>query len=81
MTRSAPVGVGLTALAMAQERRIESRRADRLFEDPLAEAFVLAAAGTGDDSGVPGLGGDLGGGGRPGAGDVRIRAAENQVFR
>jgi methyltransferase (TIGR00027 family) len=60
MTRNAPAGVGLTALAMAQERRIESRRSDRLFVDPLAEAFVLAAAGAGADSGVPGLGGDFG---------------------
>src|SRR5215510_6443765 len=38
-----PAGVGLTALAVADARARESRRADRLFEDPIAQLFVDAA--------------------------------------
>jgi len=41
----APAGVGLTALAMARVRAEESRRTDRLFDDPYAAAFVAAAPG------------------------------------
>lgn len=36
-------GVGITALAVAAARSIESHRADRLIDDPYAEAFVVAA--------------------------------------
>jgi methyltransferase (TIGR00027 family) len=36
-------GVGLTALIVAQARAAESGRPDRLFDDPLAQAFVAAA--------------------------------------
>ena len=36
-------GVGITALGVAFARGIESARADRLIEDPFAEAFVTAA--------------------------------------
>ena len=55
-----PAGVGKTALGMALVRAEESRRTDRLFDDPDAEAFLAtapgafeveqcaAAAGTGD---------------------------------
>jgi methyltransferase (TIGR00027 family) len=35
-----PDGVGQTAFSVARARAAESRRADRLFEDPLAAAFV-----------------------------------------
>jgi len=42
-----PTGIGLTAIAMAQERLVESRRADRLFDDPLAETFITAVARAG----------------------------------
>lgn len=38
-----PTGVGLTALAMAAVRASESRRPDRLFDDPFAEDFLSAA--------------------------------------
>jgi len=37
-------GVGLTAVASAAGRAVESSRDDRLIEDPYAEAFVRAAA-------------------------------------
>lgn len=37
-----PKGVGLTAFNVARGRAAETRRADRLFEDPLAEEFVIA---------------------------------------
>jgi len=37
------VGVGKTALGVAQVRAHESRRSDRLFDDPYAAAFVAAA--------------------------------------
>lgn len=55
-----PVGVGKTAIGVALVRVQESRRPDRLFADPYAEAFLAAAprafeveqraaaAGTGD---------------------------------
>lgn len=36
-------GVGITALAVASGRRIESERADRLIDDPYAAALVEAA--------------------------------------
>jgi methyltransferase (TIGR00027 family) len=38
-----PAGVGRTAIGMARVRAQESRRPDRLFDDPYAEAFVAAA--------------------------------------
>jgi methyltransferase (TIGR00027 family) len=38
-----PEGVGRTALGVARIRAAESRRDDRLFEDPYADAFVAAA--------------------------------------
>jgi methyltransferase (TIGR00027 family) len=38
-----PPGVGQTALGVARMRARESERADRLFEDPYAGAFVAAA--------------------------------------
>lgn len=41
-------GVGKTALGVAMVRVHESRRADRLFEDPYAEAFLQAAPATFD---------------------------------
>jgi methyltransferase (TIGR00027 family) len=43
-----PVGVGKTALGVAMVRAEESRRADRLFNDPYAEAFLMAAPGAFD---------------------------------
>lgn len=36
-------GVGKTALEIARARAVESRRGDRLFDDPYADAFVAAA--------------------------------------
>jgi len=38
-----PSGVGQTAIGVARGRAVESRRTDRLFDDPLAAAFVEAA--------------------------------------
>jgi methyltransferase (TIGR00027 family) len=38
-----PTGVGTTALGVAAMRALESRREDRLFDDPLAAAFVTGA--------------------------------------
>jgi methyltransferase (TIGR00027 family) len=49
-------GVSLTALAVAGVRARESLRADRLFDDPLAAAF-LAAGGTRRQ--IPGEGGEF----------------------
>lgn len=43
-----PAGVGKTALGVAAVRAAESRRADRLFDDPYAEAFLAAAPGAFD---------------------------------
>jgi methyltransferase (TIGR00027 family) len=37
-------GLGLTAILVAAARATESSRPDRLFDDPLAEAFVAAAS-------------------------------------
>jgi methyltransferase (TIGR00027 family) len=37
-----PAGIGWTALLVARARANESRRPDRLFDDPLAPAFVAA---------------------------------------
>ncbi len=51
-----PAGVGKTALGAAAVRAAESRRADRLFDDPCAEAFLAAAPGAFDleqRTGVP----------------------------
>ncbi len=41
-----PAGVGKTALGVALVRAQESRRPDRLFDDPYAEAFLAAAPRT-----------------------------------
>lgn len=41
-------GVGKTALGVAMVRAEESRRADRLFDDPYAQAFLAAAPGVFD---------------------------------
>jgi methyltransferase (TIGR00027 family) len=38
-----PSGVGQTAIGVARGRAMETRRADRLFDDPLAATFVEAA--------------------------------------
>ena len=43
MTQDAPTGVGVTALGVAAMRAAETARPDRLFEDPLAAAFVARA--------------------------------------
>jgi methyltransferase (TIGR00027 family) len=56
-------GVGRTALGAAMIRAMESRRADRLFQDPYAAAFLAAAPealrapGPGPRGAVAGLGG------------------------
>ncbi|WP_432994621.1 SAM-dependent methyltransferase [Dactylosporangium sp. CA-233914] len=42
---NAPTGVGRTALGVAVVRAMESRRRDRLFDDPYAGAFLAAAQG------------------------------------
>lgn len=42
-TGNIPQGVGQTAIGVARIRARESERADRLFDDPYAEAFVAAA--------------------------------------
>lgn len=44
----APTGVGKTALGAAMVRAAESRRSDRLFDDPYAAAFVATAPGVFD---------------------------------
>jgi methyltransferase (TIGR00027 family) len=44
-TSGFPAGVGTTALGVALVRAEESRRADRLFDDPYADAFLAAAPG------------------------------------
>jgi methyltransferase (TIGR00027 family) len=49
-------GVGKTALGVAVVRARESRREDRLFDDPYAQAFVAAAPGAFPD-GRPETGG------------------------
>jgi methyltransferase (TIGR00027 family) len=48
MSSEAPSGVGKTALGMAMIRAQESRRSDRLFDDPCAAAFLAAAPGVFD---------------------------------
>jgi methyltransferase (TIGR00027 family) len=40
-----PEGVGRTAISVARIRAAESRRPDRLFDDPYASSFVAAAPG------------------------------------
>lgn len=52
MTADLPQGVELTALAMAQDRRAESARTDRLFDDPLAGTLLAAASETIDVAGL-----------------------------
>ncbi|MFI5267868.1 MAG: SAM-dependent methyltransferase [Chloroflexota bacterium] len=43
MADQLPAGLGWTALLVARARATESRRSDRLFDDPLARDFVAAA--------------------------------------
>ncbi|GAA1641516.1 SAM-dependent methyltransferase [Saccharothrix algeriensis] len=43
MVSAVPEGVGRTALGAAMVRAMESRRRDRLFDDPYAAAFLAAA--------------------------------------
>ena len=43
MPEDVPSGVGATAIGVAAMRAAESERQDRLFEDPLARAFVTGA--------------------------------------
>ena len=43
MANGAPTGVGTTAVGVAVMRMTESAREDRLFDDPLAAAFVAGA--------------------------------------
>jgi methyltransferase (TIGR00027 family) len=45
VTESLRTGVSVTAVVMAQDRRVETDRPDGLVSDPLAAAFVDAAAG------------------------------------
>lgn len=45
MQAEPPPGVGRTALGVARVRASESQRADRLFDDPFAQAFLDAAPG------------------------------------
>src|ERR1700738_613368 len=47
--------IGTTALLTAHARAEESGRPDRLFDDPWAQVFVEAAAGTAED-GLPSFG-------------------------
>ncbi|WP_055586668.1 SAM-dependent methyltransferase [Peterkaempfera griseoplana] len=47
--RAVPTGVGRTALGVAAARARESLRSDRLFEDPLAAAFLAAAGWPGPE--------------------------------
>ncbi len=55
-----PDGVGRTALGVARIRATESRRPDRLFEDPYASGFVAAAPGAlPENRGPTGLGAAL----------------------
>jgi methyltransferase (TIGR00027 family) len=56
-----PTGVGATALGVARVRMGETRRPDRLFDDPLAEAFLAAAPDALPDRATPSEGGkDIG---------------------
>jgi methyltransferase (TIGR00027 family) len=50
MADDAPTGVGTTALGVAGARAIESTRDDRLFDDPLAAAFLTAAGWEGPNA-------------------------------
>jgi methyltransferase (TIGR00027 family) len=43
VAEDAPTGVGTTAIGVAAMRAAETERPDRLFEDPLARAFVSGA--------------------------------------
>lgn len=45
MVAEIPGGVSKTALGVAMIRAEESRRVDRLFDDPYADAFLRAAPG------------------------------------
>jgi methyltransferase (TIGR00027 family) len=64
-----PDGVGRTALGMAHVRAEESRRPDRLFDDPYAQAFADAAPGA------------LPAGGRPAPGDPMAEVMHSAVIR
>ncbi|KOV86338.1 SAM-dependent methyltransferase [Nocardia sp. NRRL S-836] len=43
--RGLPTGVGMTALYVVLERRVENARTDRLFHDPFAARFLTALRG------------------------------------
>jgi methyltransferase (TIGR00027 family) len=53
---SIPEGVGATALLTAYARAEESGRPDRLFDDPLARAFIEEAVGIGPRDALPRMG-------------------------
>ena len=54
MQAGPPQGVGRTALGVARVRARESKRGDRLFDDPFAQAFVDAAPGVFPEEPQPG---------------------------
>jgi methyltransferase (TIGR00027 family) len=49
-----PRGVGRTALGVARARAGETRRPDRLFEDPYAQTFLVAARPSAPDAAAGG---------------------------
>ncbi|SHN08267.1 SAM-dependent methyltransferase [Actinacidiphila paucisporea] len=51
----APAGAGITAVAVAMARAIESGRPDRLFHDPYAQSFVDVAKAVSDPGEWPSL--------------------------
>lgn len=51
----APAGAGVTAVAVAMARAIESDRPDRMFHDPYAQSFVDAAKALLDEDEWPSL--------------------------
>ncbi len=50
-----PSGIGLTAISIATERRIETERPDRMFRDDLAGAFCAAAMKASGPAGITGF--------------------------
>lgn len=74
-------GVGRTALGVARVRAAESLREDRLFDDPLAAAFVAELAAVGID-GDPAAGGVAPGRGvQPGTGTEPAGSADPSPLR
>lgn len=53
--KAAPAGAGVTAVAVAMARAMESGRADRMFHDPYAQPFVDAAKAVLDPGEWPSL--------------------------